>query len=364
MHILRKKDVNMKISVYCNRIGDACYGVLRNYSKHLSSKHKIKRAHSRADAVIESKKICSVSVDHLLAEDNNTFESDSKFDTGDFSRDDSVFTESYESCESLSTLADAKDGICINLSIESVDGSMQDRFNCDENSEQLIYTQISAQITKILQAVLIFNESVEEVIFELDQTERVLQTAKITGDGNCMFRALAHQLFCEKLNSAIQNGSTKKLRADAVRYINENFEQFIHEIKGCVFDLNEKDEIDVIQDECHSYVDHILSEDGSWGGSESIEAVYSIYSVNILLFNEYGPCYYVNAFNSEYISTVVIAYRLENGVDSKQKRNHYDSVSRIKQDDIFACSKLLWDETEKRKILGIKTKRFIWRNED
>lgn len=210
-----KNDLNKKISVYCNRKGGACYWVLGNFSKHLSTKHEIKRAHNTTKAVIESKRIRSVSQDHLLAEDSITFGSDSKFDTDDFSGDGSVFTESYET---LSTLADAKDGMCINLSIESLDASTtQSGFNCDENREQLIYTQISAQITKLLQASLIFNETEEEVIFELDQTERVLHIAKITADGNCLFRALAHQLFCEKLNSTIQKQSTKKLRADAVR---------------------------------------------------------------------------------------------------------------------------------------------------
>lgn len=159
-----------------------------------------------------------------MTEDSIKFENDSKLETNSTSDDFSVYTEDDES---LSTVADVNDDICINLSIESVDGLMRIGFNCDE--ELQIYTQISSQITKMLQAVLIYNETEEDVIFDLDQTERVLHVAKITGDGNCLFRALTHQLFCQKLNSAIQNNSTKRLRADVVRYINENFEQFTHE---------------------------------------------------------------------------------------------------------------------------------------
>lgn len=311
----KRNDVNKKISVYCNRIGDACYWVVGNYAKHLKAKHKVDR---------QSRPILT---GYSLTENNVKLESDSKMDTNSTSGDSSLYTEidMYTS----STIADEKDGFCINLSIESVDGSIRSGFNCEENLEELMYTQISAQITKMLQSVLIHNEHEVTVIFDLDQSERVLQVTKINGDGNCLFRALAHQLFCEKLNTAAQNKSTKKLRADVVQYINENFEQFAHELKGCVFDSKTKNDIHVIEDECQIFVDSILSKDGSWGGSETIKAVSFMYSVNILLFNEYGPCYYANGFNSEYIRTVAIAYRL--GSDSKLVRNHYDSVTRINQ---------------------------------
>lgn len=258
-------------------------------------------ANNTTEDVIESKKIGLVSADYLLTEDNIKFENDSKLYTDSMSGDLSAHADSDEN---RSTVPEANDGICINLSIESIDGSMRAGFNCDENSEQQIYTQISAQITKMLQAVLIFNEN---------ETERFLHVANFTGDGNCLFRALAHQLFCEKLNSAIQKNSTKKLRTDVVRYINLNYEKFIHELKGCVFDLKNKNEISDYESECHSYIDDILSKDGSWGVSETIKAVSSMHSVNILLFNEYGTCYYVNGFNSEYRRTVAMAYRLEIG---------------------------------------------------
>lgn len=305
----------------------------------------------------QKKKRRSVSADDYLSEENLKFEDDSKVETNSTSDNFSVYTEDDES---LSTVADVIDDICINLSIESVDSSMRVGSNCDE--ELQIYTQVSSQITKMLQAVLIYNETEEEVIFDLDQTERVLHVAKITGDGNCLFRALAHQLLCQKLDSAIQNKSTKKLWADVVRYINENFAQFTHELKGCVFDLKTKNEIDSMENECHSYVDHILSKDGSWGGSESIKAVSAMHSVNILLFNEFGSCYYVNGFNSEYNKTVAIAYRLECGSNSKLKRNHYDSVTKIRQDDLFTCSRLL--SNEKRKFPELLNKTIDIENED
>lgn len=181
------------------------------------------------------------------------------------------------------------DSYCVNLSIESVDGSM--RFeSVYDNYEQIMYSQISTQITKMLQTVLVFNEKEERVIFETENSERHLEIAKIIGDGNCLFRALAHQPFNEKLNTAKQNNSTIKLRADVVRFIKDNYVQFEHELKGCVFDLDYRPIINDIENECQLYVHNILTKDGSWGGSESIKAVSSIYSVNILMFNEYGPC--------------------------------------------------------------------------
>lgn len=48
-----RNDVNKKISVYCKRIGDACYWILGNYSKHLRTKHKVKRVHSSKEGVIK-----------------------------------------------------------------------------------------------------------------------------------------------------------------------------------------------------------------------------------------------------------------------------------------------------------------------
>lgn len=58
----------------------------------------------------------------------------------------------------------------------------------------------------------------------------------------------------------------------------------------------------------------------------------------------------VNGFNSKYTRTVANAYRLGSGNKLESKRNHYDSVTRIGQDEIFVCSKLLAKEMNKRTI--------------
>lgn len=210
---------------------------------------------------------------------------------------------------------------CLSLSIESLDGCKRFESEPTGNLEAIIYRQISAQISKMLEAALCFNEVEEEMDYEIEGTVHTIKNVEIKSDGNCLFRALAHQLFCDKSNSRKQDISAKKMRADAVAFIKANYEQFEHELKGCVFERKNQIEIGDIEEECKIYLNHILPKNGCWGGAETIKAVSSLHAVNVLIFNEYGRFYYVNGFNADYVRTIIIAYRL--GVGSI--RNHYDS---------------------------------------
>lgn len=73
--------------------------------------------------------------------------------------------------------------------------------------------------------------------------------------------------------------------------------------------------------------------------------------VNVLIFNEYGPSYCVNGFNANYARTIVLAYRL--GVNSV--RNHYDSIVKIEQNDIFECSKIIAENIANQQIRHMET---------
>lgn len=130
----------------------------------------------------------------------------------------------------------ASTSFCVNLTIESLDGCKRFESVPTENLETIIYRQISAQFSKMVETALFSSEIEEEMHFESENTVRSIKIVKIKSDGNCLFRALAHQLFCEKLKTRKQDLSAKKLISDVVAFIKANYEQFEHDLKGCVFE--------------------------------------------------------------------------------------------------------------------------------
>lgn len=207
--------------------------------------------------------------------------------------------------------------------------------------ENVLYQQISDQILKMMATTYKYEESNEDMAFDLDHQNKTLQVSKVRADGSCLFRALAHQLFAEKLYTSAQDQSTKKLRADVVAHIKRNFEDFEHELKGCVLDRKQSSEVHDLDKECKLYLNYCLTKSGCWGGAESIKAVSRMHQVNVVIINENGPCYLVNGFNANYGRSVLLAYRLANTDSPSQNifRNHYDSVINIQQKDIFQCMK-------------------------
>lgn len=88
-----------------------------------------------------------------------------------------------------------------------------------------------------------------------------------------------------------------------------------------------------IDKECLFFLNQILPINRCWGGAETLKAVSIIYKVNIIIFYEEGPCRVVNSdFHDK---TICIAYRIDR-TKEELIRNHYDSVSDIQSDAIYA----------------------------
>lgn len=71
-----------------------------------------------------------------------------------------------------------------------------------------------------------------------------------------------------------------------------------------------------------------------------------MHGVNILIINEKGRDFRFvpHGFDDRLTQTIVLAFRLTNeqmGHASNENRNHYDSVVRIEQNDIFDMAKEL-----------------------
>lgn len=86
--------------------------------------------------------------------------------------------------------------------------------------------------------------------------------------------------------------------------------------------------------ECKLFVRHGLSRQGKWGGLETIKAVSNEYHVNVVIFNEHKSCNMITG-SDEYKQALVIAYREDNHTNGNY--NHYDSVSDMQSDDIYAA---------------------------
>lgn len=164
-------------------------------------------------------------------------------------------------------------------------------------------------------------------------------------DNNCVFGALAHQLWMNKLSSREKKAATKKLRAEVVEHIlnADNFPMFQHNIKDYIYELKKPNEITDMAAECKLYVRHKLSKDKEWGGSEVLLAVSNIYSTNVIVFYEDGICQKIKAVGKNYNRSIAIAYRYIGA--NKMVRNHYDSVCDANADDLLVAVRKVANKT-------------------
>lgn len=214
-----------------------------------------------------------------------------------------------------------------------------------------LYEQISQQITAMTQRVFTCDLNECEMKIKLSENDsRVINIVEVPGDGNCLFTSLVHQLFGLEFGTKEMKVTRDQLRADVVDYINKNFELFEHEIKGRILDNIEDKKLDKnsdskmpvdIQTESKFFVNQLLSRNRFWGGSETLKAVSGLHKVNIIIFNEDDICQIIHSFGNVYDKTIGVAFRIGMIGENAVRRNHYDSVSDIKSNDIYALVEYL-----------------------
>lgn len=200
-------------------------------------------------------------------------------------------------------------------------------------------------------------ESLVSVNFYLgDNIVRQIKVASIPTDGDCLFGALAHQLFATKLSVRSSVRNSQKLREESVEYIKKNIAAFEHELKNRLYDCGIQ-KSDYLEMDFVSFLNTRLCKKGYWGGAESLKAISCLYEVNIIVFLEDGPCYVANNFNMNYKRSVCIAFRNNNEYSTSPTSgdenkniifNHYDSVCTINQTDIIDCMEKLADVNKKQ----------------
>lgn len=220
--------------------------------------------------------------------------------------------------------------------------------------QDLIYTQLSVQNLMMKNAISMHKETTENITFNLsDIVDGSIGVTKMKTDGNCLFSALAHQLYCVKLNSEEHQNATKEVRQNSSTFIRENYALFANAIKGRIFDRLSKNKENIVKlktgeikidQECSIFVNHCLPKQGFWGGFESLKAISQIYKINILVFSENSGYYFADRFNAGYDRSVFIAFRnvnelAENRAAADTEKNHYDSVVDVCSELISECSK-------------------------
>lgn len=227
-----------------------------------------------------------------------------------------------------------------NLSLILVDDSdLQKIENSDQDNPDLVYTQLSTQITDVLSSALKYGEPRAEITYVLAKAPRKLAVVCIPGDGNCLFSALAHQLWMHKIKSKGHKQSTKELRAEVVEHIlnPEHFAMYEHRLRDRVYNLSEKsgEKINDLEKECKFFVRHILSKPRTWGGAETLLAVSVLYSTNVFVFNENGSCTKIKKAGQNNNRSIAVAFRIGLNEQGEEIHNHYDSVCEIGSSELY-----------------------------
>lgn len=210
-----------------------------------------------------------------------------------------------------------------------------------EELENLIYNQISNQETEM--RACFFENSEEEMEIPIKipgEVPGIIGACFSNPNGDCLYYSLTHQLFHHKMDSKDHEDATHKLREDVVQHI-ENILSFFQPIlEARIIDETSGN----ITDNPASYISEKVKNlivglhERVWGGMETIFAVSQLYSVNIVIFNEEGSSYIIGGFNPKYKKSLLIAYCY---FAQKKTLNHYNSVTKLGDDNCFKCMRFL-----------------------
>lgn len=155
-------------------------------------------------------------------------------------------------------VSDCKPTETVHLKVEPILDSNQNIAVVD--IEKIIYEQISDKILKMMGSSLKSNSVQVEVPFVVAESVHTVLCSPIYGDGHCLFRSLAHQLWNETFGTKEQIKSTKELRASVVSHIDEHFSDFLWELRGNI--LDKFGNIPNIEDECKRHLNESLAGNG------------------------------------------------------------------------------------------------------
>lgn len=233
------------------------------------------------------------------------------------------------------------------LSLPIVDESNLDLPDCVGNgSFSQLLNQFTKQNMKLIEAALKNNEVINFMVAMVDDITADVKVVKIEGDGNCLYSAIGHQLKCIKVGSKEHRALSSGLRKQVVNHIQTNFNRYKQMLK---LRLNLSDENNVVE-VGKEFISKDLSQEGYWGGEETLVAVSEMFNINILIINEKGPCYFACGFDQDRKGTILLAYRMANHLykGGNTVYNHYDSIVEISKELLYKCAKTLAEKLDKK----------------
>lgn len=210
----------------------------------------------------------------------------------------------------------------------------------------VLFEQFENQNRQLIDSSLHSHEPKNLLEIKIDNQIMNINIAEIFKDGNCMFAAVMHQLEHFGINSVRHMKSTAELRTKVVSYITEHFDAYRH-----VLQLRLKCDSEKIDETGKHFLANVLSNNGSWGGSESLIAISTMFNINILVFNEGGSVSFSNGFKPEYNRCIFLAYR-KNNKQSGNTHDHYDSIYKIDKQLLFKIATDLGGKMEQVNRLG------------
>lgn len=223
---------------------------------------------------------------------------------------------------------------------------------------QALYSMITEQAARMSELALQHNSTTETIALNDKEGNSIghIDVCDVTPDGNCLFSSIAHQIFQHKIGSKQHESSTKRLRADVVKYIKQHLNDFVDILHDRVLDIRfirENNTTKTAKSTDSKKIDvkklvkvflKQLASNGTWGGSESILAISKIFETNIIIFNENGSvsANVLNSLNFDFKKAVLIAYTHFGNSD---QRNHYQSVCALNRDAILSSTQVLMEKT-------------------
>lgn len=211
--------------------------------------------------------------------------------------------------------------------------------------EDILYKQISIQEIKMSNNVMHNQETGLSEYFGAHDAEirdeSALKYCRMAQNGDCLYLAIAHQLYNVKNNSREHKLKALELRKNVVAHVKQeqNFESYVHDLKNRI-KCDKKTGKDELTNACMDFLDNKLSKSGNWGGQESFKAVSEMENVNIIVFNDDGAYNLPNHYNSRCDKAILLFFSGEPGksFESNTDRSHYDSIVGLKKEKINAVA--------------------------
>lgn len=210
---------------------------------------------------------------------------------------------------------------------------------CDlDNKQNEIYFQICKQNTLALASVLRNEDLQTNVSLMFEETEHNINVGEMNPNGDCLFAALSHQLWLEKIGDSKHKEMTLALRKELVEHIQNDFNYYKQSLKGhIILGDNEHDDDDTINIKAKSFLFDKLPSPGVWGGPEILLAVQRVYNVNVVVIDQDSNCNVTGGFDMSRERSLIIYYKSISGV----KLDHYDSITKIDPATIYQCMQIL-----------------------